>query len=100
MKRTENNHFYFTYGAEGHAYKGGWTVVEAPTRAKAEAAFYAVHDEAKEFPMSICPQFSKVYGPEFEQTAMFRDGNFGARCHERIVLTVERYTDAGDLVED
>lgn len=33
--------FYFTYGSSGMAYEGGWTEVEAPSRATAVQAFSA-----------------------------------------------------------
>lgn len=32
--------FYFTYGSSGMAYEGGWTEVEAPSRATAMQAFF------------------------------------------------------------
>ena len=35
--------FYFTYGSSGMAYEGGWTEVEAPSRATAVQAYVGVH---------------------------------------------------------
>lgn len=35
--------FYFTYGSSGMAYEGGWTEVEAPSKAIAVQAFTAFH---------------------------------------------------------
>ena len=35
--------FYFTYGSSGMAYEGGWTEVEAPSRATAIQAFSVYH---------------------------------------------------------
>ena len=37
--------FYFTYGAEGQPFVGGWTEVEAPDGHAACAAFRAYHPD-------------------------------------------------------
>lgn len=81
--------FYFTYGTEGQPYCGGWSVVEAPDRSRAEAAFRAYHpDKMKGF-----LNCSSVYNEElFRKTAMAAEGNFGARCHEIIHLSRELLT--------
>lgn len=75
--------FYFTYGGEGYDYAGGWTEVEAPDYDAAEAAFNCFHPRRDGF---IACAF--IY-PEadFKATRAFREGNFGARCHERIRVT-------------
>ena len=68
-KGAEMPKFYFTYGTDGQPFVGGWTEVEAPDR---RAACSSVYDEAW-----------------FKQTEMYRNGNFGVRCHERITLRRE-----------
>lgn len=76
--------FYFTYGTDGQPFVGGWTEVEAPTVKAAVIAFRAFHPD-KTLGLLNC---SDVYTQDlFEHTEMFREGNFGFRCHERIQLT-------------
>lgn len=45
--------FYFTYSSSGMAYEGGWTEVEAPSRATAMQAFSAFHRPVNG--MTACP---------------------------------------------
>ena len=66
--------FYFTYSSSGMAYKGGWTEVEAPSRATA---------------MQACPD---IYTEEaFRKTGMLDGGNFGAKTREKITITRELF---------
>lgn len=81
--------FYFTYGLEGHPFVGGWTKVVAPSLDIAIATFCSVHPNKG----STAINCGSIYGKNvFEQKAMFKEGNFGARCHERITVSVEKGT--------
>lgn len=74
--------FYFTYGTEGFPYVGGWTEVEAETRAAACAVFRIYHPDKIKGVLNC----SDVYDQnEFMASGMI-DGNRGACCHERISL--------------
>lgn len=75
--------YYFTYGAEGMDYVGGWTVVHAPDFITACKLFSAVHPEN-----GGCISCAGIYTEEqFENTKMFREGNYGRSCVERIEVT-------------
>ena len=78
------NTFIFTYGSlASYPFQGGWTVVQAPDKNKAVAAFRVFHPDH-------VPGFincADVYTLEqFQETDMFRANNRGARCHETIFL--------------
>lgn len=76
--------FYFTYGcSETQPFVGGWTEVEAPSRAVANQIFRAYHPD-RTIGFLNC---SSVYEEaQFQRTEMFKTGNFGKRCVERISL--------------
>ena len=77
--------FYFTYGSSGMAYEGGWTEVEAPSRATAIQAFSVFHRPVNH--MMAC---SDLYSEEeFRKTGMLDGGNFGAKTREKITITRE-----------
>lgn len=78
--------FYFTYGAEGSPYYGGWTEVWASNAHLACQAFRAFHPD-KTPGLLNC---SCVYTAEdFEKTCMAGPtGNFGYHCHETITLNL------------
>lgn len=68
-----------------HAYEGGWTEVEAPSRATAMQAFSAFHRPVNG--MTACPD---IYTEEaFRKTGMLDGGNFGAKTREKITITRE-----------
>jgi len=76
--------YYFTYGTEGMDYVGGWTVVHAPDLNTACNLFMAVHPSGE----NGCIKCAGIYKEEhFENTTMFREGNFGKSCVERIEVT-------------
>ncbi len=76
--------FYFTYGTDGQPFFGGWTEIEAPDMTSACALFRAVHPDSSDGFLNC----SSVYDGEwFENSRMYREGNFGFRCHERITVT-------------
>ena len=89
--------FYFTYGSEGHPFYGGWTEVEAPDEDTACAAFQAAHPDKHKGFLSC----SMVYDEkQFQLTSMYRDGNYGFRCHEKLTFSREVLTPAdGDKTE-
>ncbi len=75
--------FYFTYGTdEKYPYKGGWTEVEAPNYSSACKAFCAYHPK-RDYLMPCADVYAES---AFVKMSMFKTGNFGARCHERITL--------------
>ena len=78
--------FYFTYGTGGQPFTGGWTEVEAPTRAAACMAFRAYHPDRIEGIVNCASIYSEE---QFRQTEMYRIGNFGCRCQETITLRRE-----------
>lgn len=78
--------FYFTYGTDGQPFVGGWTEVEAPDRRAACAAFRSYHPDKTEGLLNCSSVHDEAW---FKQTEMYRNGNFGVRCHERITLRRE-----------
>ncbi len=75
--------FYFTYGADGQPFVGGWTEVEAPDIHTACAAFRAYHPDKIEGIMNCSSVYTEAH---FKNTCMYAEGNFGSRCHETIIL--------------
>lgn len=76
--------FYFTYGTDGQPFVGGWTEIEAPDVHAACAIFRAYHPDKMQGLLNC----SSYYGEaSFVNTVMAKEGNFGARCHERITVT-------------
>ena len=76
--------FYFTYGTEGQPFYGGWTEVLAPDEEAACVAFRHFHPD--KIPGLL--NCSSIYTEGvFKGTTMAGPcGNFGAKCHETIVL--------------
>lgn len=75
--------FYFTYGTEGQPFYGGWTEIEAPDMRSACGLFRAVHPDREDGFLNC----SSVYEEDdFKKSVMYKYGNFGARCHERITV--------------
>ena len=85
-KGAEMPKFYFTYGTDGQPFVGGWTEVEAPDRRAACAAFRSYHPDKTEGLLNCSSVYDEAW---FKQTEMYRNGNFGVRCHERITLRRE-----------
>lgn len=75
--------FYFTYGSEGHDFKGGWTVVEAGNRYEAFDIFMAFHQRDENGNILFAGMYDEE---EFAQTKMAKNGNLGAYAHESIVV--------------
>jgi len=81
--------YFFTYGSDdaNQPFQGGWTEVEATYRALAYAAFKVFHPKTEDGFLPFCECYS---AEEFAATSMSGEkGNFGQRCHERIVLQRE-----------
>ena len=91
--------FYFTYGSdERFPFQYGWTEIEAPDMVTACAAFRLFHPARD--PEDHCLNCADKYTEaEFKATEMYEEGNYyGIRCHERIVLTREVFTQKGSEV--
>ncbi len=85
------NRYFFTYGTEGQPFSGGWTEVLAPSSRLACEAFRHHHPDKTKGLLNC----GSVYTEEnFKQTEMYEGGNFGARCHELIVLHIDSVTTA------
>ena len=82
--------FYFTYGSdERFPFQGGWTEIEAPSKAMACAAFREYHPDLD--PEVRCLNCSDVYTEEeFGDTMEWVGANYKDRCHERITLAIEQ----------
>lgn len=78
--------FYFTYGTEGHPFKGGWTEVEADDFDGAVKLFALAHPSKNSGLLNCSSAYAEE---EFFHTCMARNGNFGKKCVERIKLIVE-----------
>lgn len=78
--------YFFTYGSEGHPFKGGWTEVIADDMATAMGAFKLYHPDTGGR-LSCC----NVYREDtFATTSMAGpNGNFGKFCWERITISNE-----------
>lgn len=78
--------YYFTYSNDGNQpYIGGWTEVEAGNMEQAIAIFDTIHPRKTDF-----INCAGIYNDSFERTPTYTNGNFGAKCHERIGITVEK----------
>ena len=83
------SNYIYTYGLEGHPYKGGWTSVWAENRHQADTLFSIVHPNKNGF-----LNCAFVYNIEqFNNTKMPKEGNFGKYCWEVIELTITKRTD-------
>lgn len=83
--------FYFTYGSEGHPFYGGWTEVLAPNARLACEAFRHCHPDRANGLLNCSSVYDEA---NFRKTEMCKDGNFGAKCHELIVLHIDSVTAA------
>ena len=82
--------FYFTYGYEGHPFKGGWTKVRANSRETAIKAFKIFHPSKPNWILCCAAVYSEE---EFRSTRMFTYGNWGEYCHEIIDLYISVITE-------
>ena len=90
--------FYFTYGSdERFPFQYGWTEIEAQDMPTAQAAFRLFHpNRPKSHDLNCADCYTEA---EFKATEMYEEGNYyGIRCHERIVLTREVFTQKGSGV--
>ena len=78
------NEFFFTYGrAAEYPFCGGWTKVIAPDLKTAARIHMAFHPTGDGDHVVNCADY--YTGEEFKRSKLFKNGNFGARCHEVIV---------------
>lgn len=83
------NTYYFTFGdSENFPYKNGWVEIVADNEIDARNFFSVL------YPTNDYLRCSSVYDEEqFKKTVMYKDGNFGARCHKRFVFKEEEVND-------
>lgn len=89
------NTYYFTYGLdEQYPFRGGWTEIVVPdnlSELDARNLFRIIHPNREE---SNCLNRAWIYSQkDFEMTEMAKGDNFGERCWERIILTIEQTDD-------
>lgn len=71
------NIYFFTFGAEGHVYEGGWIRIIAKSLRDAQAKFTRrFGDEAHNEDGLLRYSFSYLE-KEFYSTKMYENGNFG-----------------------
>lgn len=81
--------FYFTYGLEGQPFVGGWTEIIAPNCDIACDLFRAFHPDKIEGILNCAFWYTEE---NWQKTKMCKMGhNFGAKCHERIMVTREEF---------
>ena len=80
--------FYFTYGTDpGYPFRGGWTLIEAPSFDIAIQIFRAFHPDRQESGCINCADYYRA--GYFEQSESYKNGNFGGYCHEIIRVSHE-----------
>ena len=91
--------FYFTYGSDKRfPFWYGWTEIEAPDLTTACAVFQHYHP-ARDLGSRLLNCADVYTEAQFKATEMYEKGNcYGTRCHERIVLTREVFTQKGSGV--
>lgn len=76
------NTYYFTFGTDGtQPYRGGWVKVYAFDRLQACEAFRREYPDKIKGLLNCAGIYCEDY---FEDTVMFKNGNFGAYCHDVI----------------
>lgn len=76
------NTYYFTFGTDGtQPYIGGWVKVYAFDRLQACEAFRREYPDKIKGLLNCAVIYNEVF---FEESAMFKNGNFGAFCHDVI----------------
>lgn len=79
--------FYFTYGTDGHPFRGGWTRVVADNMSQAGELFRVVHPDRTNGILNCAGCYTEEY---FKNTEMYKKGNFGKRELEVIRISVTR----------
>lgn len=75
--------FYFTYGTDPeYPFRGSWTVVLAPDIKAAARIFREYHPNREDSDLLNCADY--YHADYFEQSEMYKTGNFGGYCHEII----------------
>lgn len=75
--------FYFTYAQTGHPFAGGWTEIEAPDMSTACTLFRRYHPDKTEGLLNCAFVYEES---EFMKTPMYKESNFGEKCHEKITV--------------
>jgi hypothetical protein len=74
--------FYFTYGtSRTQPFCGGWTKVIAADQDSAIELYEKKHPRTENGLLNCAGVYPEYY---FKATRMYKDGNFGFRCHEEI----------------
>lgn len=100
--REELRTYYFTYGDDPeHPFCGGWTEVIARDEIEAIRTFRAKHPDKKKDELDDgLINCSFIYHEnEFKKTSMFKNGNRGFRCHERLNFIAESLYKKQSIVE-
>ena len=77
---------YFTYGSDNEKmpFRGGWTIIEAPTIDHEIGVFESLHpNKVNPGLLNCCSYYTEE---AFARTSMSKNGNFGAFCHEHWIL--------------
>ena len=79
--------FYFTFGYNpDFPYQNGWVEVLAKDREKAVEIYKIVFGESKEGYVNCAGIYDEIH---FKQSDMYKNGNFGAKCHAVISIKIE-----------
>lgn len=75
--------YFFTYGCTNDfPFKGGWTEIECEDYKTAVSLFRCYHADK-----NGCMNYSFCYPEDqFMKSEMWKNGNYGSRCHERITV--------------
>jgi len=82
--KNKNQRYFFTYGVSGQPFVGGWTEVEAPGYSAARALFRIYHPDRTEGVVNCADIYLEEHMMASE---MWKSGNLGSRCHERITVS-------------
>ena len=86
--------YYFTFGTDkNHPFKGGWVIVKARSMKDAEVIFHLTFPNSSDCKQS---NFAFSYSESaFKNTVMYKNGNFGVRCHGIISFKALKQKKAG-----
>lgn len=85
-----NKNFYFTFGSEGQAFKGGWLKVVAENIHQACQIFRAVCPDKYQGVLNCCDYYEEE---AFKKTTMYKtNDNWGCGCHGTVSLNIDIQT--------
>ena len=74
--------YYFTFGiSPDFPYQDGWIEIQAPTMGQAMITFSKKYPHPKHNVLNCAFIYDER---QFRATRMYKEGNFGRRCHETI----------------